>query len=182
MSLGKRARKTERFLLIHTYGSTGNFSSESAPRQYGYSGTHLHYTALQGGVNFAALEGQNTSTYFGLIGTYGQLSFIPKDMQDVSKNTVDKWSLTAYGSMQDDRGFYLDTLLFYGILKGDINNAIIGKTAKVKNAKIWSISTTISKQFATGMEKVTFEPQAQLAYQHLICLTLLQMLMALKLI
>ncbi len=85
---------------------------------------------------------------------------------------MDKWSLTAYGSIQYDNGFYLDTLLSYGILKGDINNAIIGKTATLKNAKMWSISTTIGKQFATGMEEVTFEPQAQLAYQHLMFDTL----------
>ncbi len=30
-----------------------------------------------------------------------------------------------------------------------------------------SISTTVGKQFATGIQAVTFEPQAQLTYQHL---------------
>ncbi len=42
--------------------------------------------------------------------------------------------LTAYGSIQRDRGFYLDTLLSYEILKEDIINAIIDKTAKLKSA------------------------------------------------
>nr|WP_308219210.1 autotransporter outer membrane beta-barrel domain-containing protein [Bartonella machadoae] len=88
-------------------------------------------------------------------------------MADVSKSTLDKWSLTAYGSLQHDNGFYLDTLFSYGVFKGDIGNAIMGKTAKVKNAKMVSVSTTLGKQFATGMEGLTFEPQAQLAYQHL---------------
>nr|WP_275065426.1 autotransporter outer membrane beta-barrel domain-containing protein [Bartonella sp. AU15XJBT] len=163
---GKQQEKQNGFFL-YTYGGTGTLSSESAPRKYGYSGAHLRYAALQGGVNFAALEGQNTTTHFGLIGTYGQLSFTPKNMKDASKSTVDKWSLTAYGSIQHDNGFYLDTLLSYGILKGDISNAIIGKTAKVKNAKMLNLSTTIGKKFATGIAGVTFEPQAQLAYQYL---------------
>ncbi|WP_375644700.1 autotransporter domain-containing protein [Bartonella sp. MR100HLJHH] len=75
--------------------------------------------------------------------------------------------LTAYGSIQRDSGFYLDTLLSYEILKEDIINAIIDKTAKLKNAKMLAISTTVGKQFATGIQGVTFEPQAQIAYQHL---------------
>ncbi|WP_273760526.1 autotransporter outer membrane beta-barrel domain-containing protein, partial [Bartonella sp. ML70XJBT.G] len=60
-----------------------------------------------------------------------------------------------------------DTLLSYGVLKGDITNAIIGTTAKLKHAKMWSISTTMGKQFATGIQGLTFEPQAQFAYQRL---------------
>ncbi|WP_273720974.1 MULTISPECIES: autotransporter outer membrane beta-barrel domain-containing protein [unclassified Bartonella] len=169
--LAKEQEKQSGFFL-YTYGGTGTLSSESAPRQYGYSGAHLRYAALQGGVNFAALEGQNTTTHFGLVGTYGQLSFTPKDMKDAGKSTLDKWSITAYGSIQHDNGFYLDALLSYGILKGDITNAIIGKTATLKNAKMLGISTTIGKQFATGIQGVTFEPQAQLAYQHLLFDTL----------
>ncbi|WP_273760908.1 autotransporter outer membrane beta-barrel domain-containing protein, partial [Bartonella sp. ML70XJBT.G] len=153
--------------FLYTYGGTGNFSSENAPRQYGYSGAHLRYAALQGGVNFAAIEGQNTTTNFGLVGTYGQLSFTPKNMKDASKSTVDKWSITAYGSIHHNNGVYLDTLLSYGVLKGDITNAIIGTTAKLKHAKMWSISTTMGKQFATSIQGLTFEPQAQLAYQRL---------------
>uniref|UniRef100_UPI00235F33B7 autotransporter outer membrane beta-barrel domain-containing protein n=1 Tax=Bartonella sp. AU55XJBT TaxID=3019091 RepID=UPI00235F33B7 len=164
--LAKGQEKQSSFFL-HTYGSTGTLSSESAPRQYGYSGADLRYAALQGGVNFATLEGHNTTTHLGLLGTYGQLSFTAKDMQDAGKNTIDKWSLTAYGTIQHDNGFYLDTLLSYGILKGKISNALIGTTAKLKNAKMLTISTTVGKQFATGVEGLTFEPQAQVAYQHL---------------
>ncbi|WP_375665810.1 autotransporter outer membrane beta-barrel domain-containing protein [Bartonella sp. TT121SHDZB] len=163
--LGKEEEKQTGFFL-YTYGNTGTLSSERGPLKYGY-GANIRYAALQAGVTFATLEGQNTTTHFGLVGTYGRLSFTPKDMNDVSKSTWDKWSLTAYGSVQHDNGFYMDTLLSYGILKGDIGNAIIGKTAKLKNAKMLSISTTVGKEFATRMEGLTFEPQAQIAYQHL---------------
>ncbi|WP_254492944.1 autotransporter outer membrane beta-barrel domain-containing protein [Bartonella sp. B1099] len=166
-SVVDKGQEKQNGFFLHTYGSTGTFSSESAPRQYGYSGADLRYAALQGGVNFATLEGHNTTTRFGLLGTYGQLSFTPKNMRDAGKNTVDKWSLTAYGTIQYDNGFYLDTLLSYGFLKGEITNALIGTTAKLKNAKMLNISTTVGKQFATGIQGVTFEPQAQLAYQHL---------------
>ncbi|WP_208438622.1 autotransporter outer membrane beta-barrel domain-containing protein [Bartonella grahamii] len=152
--------------FLYTYGSTGTLSSERGPLKYGY-GADIRYAALQAGVTLAAIEGQNTTTHLGLVGTYGQLSFTPKDMSDAGKNTLDKWSLTAYGSIQHNSGFYIDALLSYGILKGHIANAIRGNTAKLNDAKMLSISTTVGKEFATNMEGLTFEPQAQVAYQHL---------------
>ncbi|WP_404978551.1 autotransporter outer membrane beta-barrel domain-containing protein [Bartonella sp. MM55XZML] len=163
--LGKEEEKQTGFFL-YTYGSTGTLSSERGPLKYGY-GADIRYTALQAGVTLAAIEGQNTTTHFGLVGTYGQLSFTPKDMKDAGKNTLDKWAITAYGSIQHNSGFYIDALLSYGILKGHIANAIRGNTAKLNDAKMLSISTTVGKEFATGVEGLTFEPQAQVAYQHL---------------
>ncbi|WP_375627449.1 autotransporter outer membrane beta-barrel domain-containing protein [Bartonella sp. PS17NMGDW] len=164
--LGKKEEEKQTGFFLYTYGSTGTLSSERGPLKYGY-GADIRYAALQAGVTLAAIEGQNTTTHFGLVGTYGQLSFTPKDIKDAGKNTLDKWAITAYGSIQHNSGFYMDTLLSYGIIKGDIGNAIRGNTAKLKNAKMLSISTTVGKEFATGMEGLTFEPQAQVAYQHL---------------
>ncbi|WP_375649756.1 autotransporter outer membrane beta-barrel domain-containing protein [Bartonella sp. OT172YNZD] len=163
--LGKEKEKQTGFFL-YTYGSTATLSSERGPLKYGY-GADIRYAALQAGVALTAIEGQNTTTHFGFVGTYGQLSFTPKDMADAEKNTLNKWSLTAYGSIQHDSGFYVDTLLSYGILKGHITNAIRGNTAKLNDAKMLSISTTVGKEFATGVEGLTFEPQTQIAYQHL---------------
>ncbi|EJF78734.1 outer membrane autotransporter barrel domain-containing protein [Candidatus Bartonella washoeensis Sb944nv] len=163
--LGKEKEKQTGFFL-YTYGSTGTLSSERGPLKYGY-GADIGYAALQGGVTLAAMEGQSATTHFGLVGTYGQLSFTPKDIVDASKNTLDKWSLTAYATIQHNNGLYVDTLLSYGMLKGNITNALIGKTAKLNDAKMLSVSTTIGKEFATSVESLTFEPQAQLAYQHL---------------
>ncbi|WP_330167510.1 autotransporter outer membrane beta-barrel domain-containing protein [Bartonella grahamii] len=163
--LGKEEEKQTGFFL-YTYGNTGTLSSERGPLKYGY-GADIRYAALQAGVTLAAIEGQNTTTHFGLVGTYGQLSFTPKNIADAGKSTLDKWSLTAYGSIQHSSGFYIDTLLSYGILKGHITNAIRGKTAKLNDAKMLSVSTTVGKEFATGTKGLTFEPQAQIAYQHL---------------
>ncbi|WP_375652053.1 right-handed parallel beta-helix repeat-containing protein, partial [Bartonella sp. LB28NMGDW] len=78
--LGKEEEKQTGFFL-YTYGSTGTLSSERGPLKYGY-GADIRYAALQAGVTLAAIEGQNTTTHFGLVGTYGRLSFTPKEMQD----------------------------------------------------------------------------------------------------
>ncbi|WP_375656195.1 autotransporter outer membrane beta-barrel domain-containing protein [Bartonella sp. MR63HLJHH] len=152
--------------FLYSYGNTATLSSKRGPLKYGY-GADIRYAALQAGVTLAAIEGQNTTTHLGLGGTYGRLSFTPKDIEDAGKNTLDKWAITAYGSIQHNNGFYIDALLSYGILKGHIANALRGNTAKLNDAKMLSVSTTIGKEFATGMEGLTFEPQAQIAYQHL---------------
>nr|WP_273789467.1 autotransporter outer membrane beta-barrel domain-containing protein [Bartonella sp. ML70XJBT] len=166
MSIIGQEQGIKNAFFLYTYGNTATLSSKRGPLEYGY-GANIRYAALQAGVVLAAIEGQNTITHLGLGGTYGRLSFTPKDMQDAGKNTLDKWALTAYGSIQHSSGFYIDALLSYGILKGHIANALIGKTAKLNNAKMLSISTTVGKEFATGVEGLTFEPQAQVAYQHL---------------
>ncbi len=152
--------------FLYSYGNTATLSSKRGPLEYGY-GADIRYAALQAGVTLAAIEGQNTTTHLGLGGTYGRLSFTPKDIEDAGKNTLDKWAITAYGSIQHNNGFYIDALLSYGILKGHIANALRGNTAKLNDAKMLSVSTTVGKEFATGMEGLTFEPQAQIAYQHL---------------
>ncbi|EJF84471.1 hypothetical protein MCU_00049, partial [Bartonella elizabethae Re6043vi] len=48
-SVVDKGQEKQNGFFLHTYGSTGTFSSESAPRQYGYSGADLRYAALQGG-------------------------------------------------------------------------------------------------------------------------------------
>nr|WP_246054741.1 autotransporter outer membrane beta-barrel domain-containing protein [Bartonella massiliensis] len=157
--------------FLNTYGNTATLSSKRGPLKYGY-GADFRYASLQAGVALATLEGQNTTTHLGLGGTYGRLSFTPKDMAGAGKSTLDKWAVTAYGSIEHNSGFYIDALLSYGILKGHITNAIRGNTAKLKNAKTLSVAATIGKQFATGLEGVSFEPQAQLVYQRLMFDTL----------
>ncbi|WP_425277835.1 autotransporter outer membrane beta-barrel domain-containing protein [Bartonella rattimassiliensis] len=168
--LRKEEDKQTNFFL-YTYGNTGTLASERGPLKYGY-GADIRYAALQAGITLMENEGQNTTTRFGLVSSYGQLSFTPKDIADAGKSILDKWSLTAYGNIHHNNSLYIDTLLSYGMIKGNITNALIGETAKLNDTKMLSISTTVGKEFAIGMEGLTFEPQAQLAYQHLIFKTI----------
>ncbi|MDD9330417.1 MAG: autotransporter outer membrane beta-barrel domain-containing protein, partial [Bartonella sp.] len=95
------------------------------------------------------------------------VSFTPKDIEGADKSTLDKWSISAFGSIQHQNGLYLDTLLSYGLVKGYIKVANIGNIAKLSDANTLSASATIGQQFSTGVEGLVFEPQAQLAYQRL---------------
>nr|CDP80543.1 inducible autotransporter A [Bartonella schoenbuchensis] len=154
------------FFFISSYGNKATLSSNRTALEYGYD-ADIGYAALQTGVALAALEGQNTSSYFGLLGTYGKLSFTPQNIADVKKSTFDKWLFTAYSSIQHNSGVYINTFLSYGLFRGNISNAIIGQTARVDDAKTWSASATLGKQLITSIEDLVFEPQTQIAYQQL---------------
>ncbi|WP_375677505.1 autotransporter outer membrane beta-barrel domain-containing protein [Bartonella sp. AS69XJJH] len=153
-------------IFFSSYGEKVTLSSNRDPLHYGY-GADVNYTALQLGVILAALEGKDISTHFGLLGTYGKLAFTPKEMQDSEKTTLDKWSLSAYSSIQHSNGIYVNTLLSYGKLKGNITTALVGNAAKLDGTEMLNISATIGQKLATNTKGLVFEPQAQFIYQNL---------------
>ncbi|WP_455481737.1 autotransporter outer membrane beta-barrel domain-containing protein [Bartonella sp. B35(2025)] len=163
--------KKKKGIFLSPYGNKITLSSNRSSLQYGYS-ADVHYAASQAGITLTALEGQNITTDFGLLGTYGKLAFTPKDMQDSEKSILDKWLLTAYGSIQHDSDLYVNTLFSYGILTGDITTAHIKSTTKLEKAETLSASATIGQKLVTNVEGLVFEPQAQLIYQHLMLGTL----------
>ncbi len=154
-------------IFFSSYGEKVTLSSNRDPLHYGY-GADVNYTALQLGAILAASEGKDISTHFGFLGTYGKLAFTPKEMQDSEKTTLDKWSLAAYSSIQHSNGIYVNTLLSYGKLKGNITTALVGNAAKLDGTEMLNISATIGQKLATNTKGLVFEPQAQFIYQNLI--------------
>ncbi|UNF40130.1 autotransporter outer membrane beta-barrel domain-containing protein [Bartonella krasnovii] len=153
-------------IFLSTYGNKVTLSSSRSPLEYGY-GADVCYAALQAGMTLATLENQNLTVNFGLLGTYGKLAFTPKDMKGSDKSILDKWSFTSYGNLHHDNGLYINALLSYGILNGHITTALIGNTAEINNTDILNISAAVGQKLATGVEGLSFEPQAQLIYQHI---------------
>ncbi|WP_375673974.1 autotransporter outer membrane beta-barrel domain-containing protein [Bartonella sp. AA18HLJMS] len=153
-------------IFFSSYGEKVTLSSNRDPLHYGY-GADVNYTALQLGGILAALESKDISAYFGLLGTYGKLAFTPKEMQDSEKTTLDKWSLTAYSGIQHSNGIYVNALLSYGTLKGNITTALVGNAAKLDGTEMLNISATIGQKLATDTKGLVFEPQAQFIYQNL---------------
>ncbi|WP_244427631.1 autotransporter outer membrane beta-barrel domain-containing protein [Bartonella queenslandensis] len=153
-------------LFFSSYGEKVTLSSNRGPLRYGYD-ADVNYGALQLGVVLAALESKDIRTHFGLLGTYGKLAFTPKEMQDSEKTTLDKWSLTAYSGIQHRNGLYLNALLSYGALKGNITTALVGNAAKLDGTEILNISATLGQKLATDTKGLVFEPQVQFIYQNL---------------
>ncbi|WP_432417135.1 autotransporter outer membrane beta-barrel domain-containing protein [Bartonella tribocorum] len=153
-------------LFFSSYGEKVTLSSKRGPLRYGYE-ADVNYSALLLGVILATLESKDISTHFGLLGTYGKLAFTPKEMQDSEKTALDKWSLTAYSSIQHSNGLYVNALLSYGTLKGNITTALVGNAAKLDGTEILNLSATLGQKLATNTKGLVFEPQVQLIYQNL---------------
>ncbi|CAK01991.1 autotransporter outer membrane beta-barrel domain-containing protein [Bartonella tribocorum] len=153
-------------LFFSSYGEKVTLSSSRGPLHYGYD-ADVNYGALQLGIILAALESNDISTHFGLLGTYGKLAFTPKEMQDSEKTMLDKWSLTAYSGVQHSNGLYVNALLSYGTLKGNITTALVGNAAKLDGTEILNISATLGQKLATDTKGLVFEPQVQFIYQNL---------------
>lgn len=141
---------------------------ESIPTEQGRIHADIRYAALQAGITLIAREHQSISTNFGVFGTYGKLSFAPKNADSSHKKMFDKWSLTAYGNIQHDAGIYASAFLSYGIFKENMRKEFIKDTPKIKNSKILGAAATVGQKLSTGFEGVILEPQAQLVYQRLI--------------
>ncbi|AQX18610.1 outer membrane autotransporter barrel domain-containing protein [Bartonella sp. A1379B] len=166
------AGKKTSSVFLSSYGNAKTFSSIRNPLQYGY-GADIRYAALQTGAVLGSFENANTVTRVGMLGTYGQLSFTPKDMEDSAKSTLDKWSISVFGNMQHDNNSYMNALFSYGILKGHIKTAVVDNVAKLDDKKMLSVSATVGHKLATGNKSVSFEPQAQIVYQRLMFNTIL---------
>ncbi|WP_375623853.1 MULTISPECIES: autotransporter outer membrane beta-barrel domain-containing protein [unclassified Bartonella] len=156
----------EKGIFLSTYGNKSTFSSSIQTEQDGVQ-ADIRYAALQAGATLIALNDQNISNNFGFFGTYGKLSFSPKNKESSHKNMLDKWSLTAYGNIQHDSGIYASAFLSYGIFKENNSTAFIKHTSKVNNSKTLGAAATVGQKLSTSLEGVILEPQAQLVYQRL---------------
>ncbi|WP_208438154.1 autotransporter outer membrane beta-barrel domain-containing protein [Bartonella taylorii] len=151
--------------FIRGYGGSHHYASNLSAFEYGY-GAELDYTALEAGVLLKEIESLYSRTFFGVTGTYGNLSLHPLKVEQSKKSPFDKWSVSAYGSLHHDTGFYMDGLLSYGLFRGDVFTLARGKAATLKGKQL-STSLISGKTFTIGHNGVVFDPQLQLVYQHL---------------
>ncbi|GAA5110701.1 hypothetical protein GCM10023261_14590 [Bartonella jaculi] len=152
-------------LYLRGYGGSYRYASDLSAFEYGY-GSDMSYKGVEAGVLLQTIENADNAISFGVMGSHGKLSLQPVDVEQSQKSAFDKWTATAYGSMQHQAGFYVDGLLSYGLFKGDVVTLARGKTATLKGKPL-SVSLIGGQTFATGCEGFVFDPQVQVVYQHL---------------
>lgn len=152
-------------LFLRGYGGHHRYTSNLSTLEYGYGG-NFDYNALETGVLLKKIENAYSTTSFGIMGNYGKLSLRPREMKQHQESIFDKWTITAYGSMQHNTGLYIDGLFSYGLFKGNIFTRERGKTAALRGKPL-SFSLTAGKTFMIGCRCFIFEPQIQFVYQNL---------------
>ncbi|WP_179853400.1 autotransporter outer membrane beta-barrel domain-containing protein [Bartonella doshiae] len=148
-----------------SYGGNYHYVSDLSALEYGYAGD-FSYKAVEAGVLLQKIESTYNTISLGVMGSYGKFSLQPLNVEQSQESAFDQWSVTAYGSMQHDAGFYVDGLFSYSHVKGDVVTLARGKTATLKG-HLFSTSLTVGKEFMVGAEGFVFDPQVQVVYQHL---------------
>ncbi|WP_455478063.1 autotransporter outer membrane beta-barrel domain-containing protein [Bartonella sp. B10] len=151
--------------FAHGYSGNYRYASNLSAFDYGY-GSELDYNALEAGILLKDIENLYSHTFLGIMGNYGSFYLYPKDVEESRKSAFNRWSVSAYGSIQHDMGLYIDGLLSYGLFNGDVLTLVRGKTAKLKG-KLLSTSLTNGRVFMTEHKGFVFDPQIQVVYQHL---------------
>ncbi|UTO28001.1 autotransporter family protein [Bartonella harrusi] len=152
-------------LSVQGYGGSYRYVSDLSALEYGYGG-NLDYNAIEAGIALKMIESAYNKTSLGILGTYGKLSLHPRDVEQSQKSVFHKWSVTAYGRIEHDTGFYANGLLSYGLFKGNVFTVARGKTATLKGTPL-NVSLSVGKAFMIGDWGLVLDPQAQLIYQHL---------------
>ncbi|USP03528.1 autotransporter outer membrane beta-barrel domain-containing protein [Bartonella taylorii] len=152
-------------LYLRGYGGSYRYASDLSVLEYGYGGD-LSYNGVEAGVLLKTIENADNAISFGVMGSYGKLSLQPQDVEQSQESAFDKWTATAYGSLQHETGLYVDGLLSYGLFKGDVVTLARGKTAMLKGNPL-SVSLIAGQSLATGYEGFVLDPQVQVVYQHL---------------
>ncbi|EJF84942.1 autotransporter outer membrane beta-barrel domain-containing protein, partial [Bartonella rattimassiliensis] len=152
-------------LFVRGYGGHHHYTSNVSALKYG-SGGDLDYNAIEAGILLEKIENAYSTTSFGIMGNYGKLSLQPREVKQSQEGIFDKWTITAYGSMQHNTGFYMDGFFSYGLFNGNVLTLRGGKTAALRGKPL-SISLTAGKTFIVGYRYFIFEPQVQFVYQNL---------------
>ncbi len=166
-TLSRRLLKTNEnpALFLRGYGGHHRYTSNLSALKYGY-GSDLDYNALKAGILLKKIESAYSTTSFEIMGNYGKLSLLPRKVKQRQESIFDKWTITAYGSMQHDTVFYMDGLFSYGLFNGNVLTRERGKTAALRGKPL-SFSLTAGKTFMIGCRCFIFEPQVQFVYQNL---------------
>jgi len=151
--------------FMRAYGGDYRYASNLAASQYGYD-ADIRYGGLQMGGNFYGFETANGLINFGLTGSYGDLSYKPRKVEDLHKTELDVWNVAPYMSWQHNSGFYVDAVIAYGGFKGDVSTSWRGRAAQLKGHG-YTASFEAGMPFTLPVEGLTFEPQAQILYQRL---------------
>lgn len=152
-------------LFLRGYGGHHRYTSNLSALEYRY-GSDLDYNALEAGILLKKIENAYSTTSFGIMGNYGKLSLLPREVKQSQESIFDKWTITAYGTMLHDTGLYIDGLFSYGLFNGNVLTRERGKTAALRGKPL-SVSLTAGKTFMIGCRCFIFEPQVQFVYQNL---------------
>jgi outer membrane autotransporter protein len=151
-------------LFARVIGGTFDYSSNRTFQGFGFS-SKQNYAAAQFGGDVVAANNDQGTMRVGIVGTLGRLRYVPQAVDGPSQGRVNPSSLAITATYQRKSGWYLDGIFTGSVYEGSISTTARG-TVSALNGTGYSASLEGGRPFGS-LQGWTFEPQAQLVYQHM---------------
>ncbi|HUA76800.1 MAG TPA: autotransporter outer membrane beta-barrel domain-containing protein [Acetobacteraceae bacterium] len=151
--------------FVRVYGALQNYTTNRSFQSFGYNFS-LDYSAVQFGANWMPLRDDNGTLRVGLAGTIGRLWMQPSAIDGESKALFNTESLAGIATWQATSGWYVDGILMGGMFDGTYTTADRGEALGMNGTSLQA-SIESGLPFPLPWWELSFEPQAQLVFQHL---------------
>jgi outer membrane autotransporter protein len=152
-------------VFVRVYGGAFNYTTNRSFEAYGYN-FNLDYSAVQFGGNWMPIRNDDGTLRVGLAGTLGRLWMQPSAIDGESKALFNTESLGGFATWQANSGWYVDGIVMGGMFDGRYTTVDRGETTGVNGTSL-AVSIESGIPFALPWWDLSFEPQAQLVWQHL---------------
>jgi outer membrane autotransporter protein len=151
--------------FVRGYGSAMNYTSSRSFSDYGFDSSE-GYAAVQMGGSAVAIDDQSGTLRVGAAGSYGNLQFEPRAVDGWSKGDFNNYKISGIATYQARAGWYLDALVTGGWFDGTISTTSRGQAARLTGTSVGA-SLEGGYPITLGWQKLVFEPQVQVTWQHL---------------
>jgi outer membrane autotransporter protein len=151
--------------FVRVYGGLLNYTTNRSFQAFGYNFS-LDYSAVQFGANGMPIRNDDGTLRVGLAGTLGRLWMQPSAIDGESKALFNTESVAGIATWQDHSGWYVDGIAMGGMFDGRYTTADRGETTGINGTSV-AASIEAGIPFALPWQHLSFEPQAQLVFQHL---------------
>jgi outer membrane autotransporter protein len=151
-------------LFIRAYGSLFNYATNRSSTDFGFNFAE-DYAAVQFGGNYNAINNEYGTLHVGLAGAIGRMWLQPSAIDGMSKALFNTQNFFGTVTWQDRSGWYVDGIVMGGLFDGRYTTPNRGQTTGMNGT---SVAASVETGFPFPLPwEVSFEPQAQIVWQHL---------------
>jgi len=151
-------------VFVRGYGGLFNYTTNRSFTDNGFN-FNEDYAAVQFGGNYNAINNEYGTLRVGLAGAIGRMWLQPSAIDGMSKALFNTQNFFGTVTWQDRTGWYVDGIIMGGLFDGRFTTPQSGQTTGMNGT---SVGTSVETGFPFPLPyQLSFEPQAQLVWQHL---------------